>query len=116
MESSKGFRTNEANPIAERILLPRYLCLLQQEGEPAMIIKVDDWLAQHKGNVHLSYVFVAYTAEQFRTSEDLRVLYQMADAAARNAGVQAFWLGCSCMPDQETMQDDVCTICCFYSS
>jgi hypothetical protein len=50
---------------------------------------------------------VAYTAEQFRSIEDLRTLHQMADAAARNAGVAAYWVGCSCMPDPNELQEDV---------
>jgi hypothetical protein len=33
----------QANPIAERVLRPRYLCFLREEGTPAMIMKVDDW-------------------------------------------------------------------------
>jgi len=34
----------------------------------------------------------------------------MADAAARNAGVIAYWIGCSCMPDGQ-LQEDVYRIC-----
>lgn len=52
-------------------------------------------------------MFVAYTGEQFQSIEDLRVLHQMADAAARNAGVMAYWIGCSCMPDPDQLQEDV---------
>lgn len=106
MKNSRG-NSSEANPVAERILRPRYLCLLREEGQSAMIINVDHWMASNKAGEHLSYVFVAYTGEQFSTTEDLRTLHAIADAAARNAGVQAYWVGCSCMPDPEDLQDDV---------
>lgn len=64
-------------------------------------------IAEQGGAHNLSYVFVAYTAEQFSTPEDFRVLHEMADAAARRAGVIAYWVGCSCMPDNQ-LQEDVC--------
>jgi hypothetical protein len=99
--------TASTNPISERLLLPRYLCFLRDPGEPALIMNVDEWTAQHGAGRDLSYVFVAYTAEQFRSIEDLRTLHQMADAAARNAGVAAYWVGCSCMPDPNELQEDV---------
>jgi hypothetical protein len=56
-------------------------------------------------------VFVAYTAEQFKSNEDLRALHQIADAAARNVGAMAYWVGCSCMPDPAEMTQDVYRIC-----
>ncbi|KAB2099238.1 hypothetical protein AG0111_0g12567 [Alternaria gaisen] len=109
MHKPKGLASSEANPIAERVLRPRYLCFLREEGKPAMIIKVEDWLAQQSGH-SLSYVFIAYTAEQFNTPDDFRVLHEIADAAARNAGVMAYWVGCSCMPDNQ-LEEDVYRIC-----
>lgn len=63
-------------------------------------------ITQYKSERDLNYIFVAYTAEQFQGPEDLRALHQIADAAARNAGVMAYWIGCSCMPD-DNMQEDV---------
>ncbi|CAN9386340.1 unnamed protein product [Alternaria alternata] len=66
-------------------------------------------LAQQNGH-SLSYVFIAYTAEQFNTPDDFRVLHEIADAAARNAGVIAYWVGCSCMPDNQ-LEEDVYRIC-----
>lgn len=64
-------------------------------------------ITQYKSERNLSYIFVAYTAEQFQTTEDLRALHQIADAAARNAGVMAYWVGCSCMPERDQLQEDV---------
>ncbi|KAL6707094.1 hypothetical protein ACN47E_004846 [Coniothyrium glycines] len=111
MDRPAGTVSKLTNPVAERVLRPRYLCFLRSEGEPAMIMNVEEWITQYKSERSLSYVFVAYTAEQFQTTEDLRVLHQMADAAARNAGVMAYWVGCSCMPDQDQLQEDVYRIC-----
>lgn len=72
-----------------------------------MIMNVEEWISQNNVEHTLSYIFVAYTAEQFRSSEDLMALHQIADAAARNAGVMAYWVGCSCMPEPEQLQEDV---------
>jgi hypothetical protein len=68
-------------------------------------------ITQYKRERDLSYVFVAYTAEQFQSADDLRALHQIADAAARNAGVAAYWVGCSCMPDPNELTQDVYRIC-----
>ena len=70
-------------------------------------MNVEEYVTQYKSERNLSYIFVAYTAEQFKSNEDLMALHQMADAAARNAGVMAYWVGCSCMPDQDQLQEDV---------
>lgn len=70
-------------------------------------MNVEEWVTQHKSERNLSYIFVAYTAEQFKSNDDLMALHQMADAAARNAGAMAYWVGCSCMPDPNQLQEDV---------
>jgi len=106
---SKG--SAQTNAVAERVLRPRYLCFLRDKGEPAMIMNVEEWITQYKAERNLSYVFIAYTAEQFQNTEDLIALHKIADAAARNAGVMAYWIGCSCMPEPDQMQEDVYRIC-----
>jgi hypothetical protein len=67
-------------------------------------------MSQNKAGHNLSYIFIAYTAEQFQSDDDFMVLHEMADAAARNAGVTAYWVGCSCMPDDQ-IEEDVYRIC-----
>jgi len=109
-DNPRGKSPSQANPIAERVLRPRFLCFLREEGRPAQIMGVDEWIDDYKSGQDLQYIFIAYTAEQFNTPEDFRVLHQMADAAARNAGVIAYWIGCSCMPDGQ-LQEDVYRIC-----
>jgi hypothetical protein len=107
MDPSRIASPTETNPVSERVLLPRYLCFLREQGEPAIVMNVEEYIAQYKTDTHISYVFVAYTGEQFQSSDDFRVLHQIADAAARNASVQAYWIGCSCMPDKNMLQEDV---------
>jgi hypothetical protein len=68
-------------------------------------------ITQYKAERDLSYIFVAYTAEQFQSTEDLMALHQIADAAARNVGVTAYWVGCSCMPNPAELTQDVYRIC-----
>jgi hypothetical protein len=52
------------------------------------------------------YIFIAYTAEQFE-QEDLEDLHHISERAAREAGVPAYWVGCSCMQDKDQVEDDV---------
>jgi hypothetical protein len=111
MASPQGYRLSETNPVAERILRPRYLCVLREKGEPAECVLVEEWMRQHKSERNLSYVFIAYTAEQFQDNDsDNIALDRIADAAARNAGVSAYWIGNCCMPDEAHLEDDVGTI------
>jgi len=39
-------------------------------------------------------------------------LHQIAEAAACNAGVPAYWVGCSCMPKPENIEEDVNPLAC----
>lgn len=45
------------------------------------------------------YVFVAYTSEQFPSAEYFDILNDIGARAARDAGVDYYWVGCSCMQD-----------------
>jgi hypothetical protein len=47
------------------------------------------------------YVFVAYTSEQFPNEEYWGALPDIGVRAARDAGVEYYWVGCSCMDDVE---------------
>ncbi|KAI3130055.1 hypothetical protein CBS147330_4820 [Penicillium roqueforti] len=45
------------------------------------------------------YIFIAYTTIQFshdQKRDDMEVLHSIAEKAARRAGVQVYWLACSC--------------------
>jgi hypothetical protein len=99
------------NPVDERLLRPRYLCFLDQgpnlSRSAAVPMKVDDWLKANNLFAHPDYLFVAYTAEQFKGRRDLQALAQLAEKATRDAGLSAYWIGSSCMPDPDDMEQDV---------
>ncbi|KAF2203025.1 hypothetical protein GQ43DRAFT_439211 [Delitschia confertaspora ATCC 74209] len=112
-ETLQGYRLNETHPVAERILRPRFLCFLTEEGRPANLMNVEEWINQYdKSGRNLSYLFVAYTQEQFPDEDQYnRELHEIADAAARNAGVTAYWIGNSCMPEPHNLTEDIYRIC-----
>lgn len=70
---------------------------------------VDEWISKYKSERILEYLFVAYTAEQFSHSEDqdMQALHHIAEKAARDAGLPAYWIGCSCMPETTKVHEDV---------
>jgi hypothetical protein len=43
MDKTRGYAVSQANPVAERVLRPRYLCFLRDSGEPAIIMNVEEW-------------------------------------------------------------------------
>jgi hypothetical protein len=89
------------NGIAQRPLRPRQLCVLR-EDDGIEIVDVEEWESSY-GN--LNYLFICYTAEQFDTNEELDELHRIAEAATRKAGVNAYWVGCSCMPQDSLVED-----------
>ncbi|GKZ21925.1 hypothetical protein AbraIFM66951_007306 [Aspergillus brasiliensis] len=94
-----------ANGVSKRPLRPRRLCLLQDDGGIA-IVNVEEWEAVHGS---LEYLFICYTTEQYshESNEDMDELHRIAGAAARTAGVAAYWIACSCMPDDDDQWEDV---------
>jgi hypothetical protein len=51
MDKSRGFAVSQANPVAERVLRPRYLCFLREAGQPAMVLEVEEWCVSVLRNV-----------------------------------------------------------------
>ncbi|KAL2801659.1 hypothetical protein BJX63DRAFT_416806 [Aspergillus granulosus] len=90
--------------VADRPLQPRYLCFLL-DGGGVETLKVSDW-QKHTQEAVPPYLFVSFTSEQF-ASTDFGELHIIAEQAARNAGVRAYWISCSCMPDPNELSDDV---------
>jgi hypothetical protein len=43
MDKTRGYAVSQTNPVAERVLRPRYLCFLRESGEPAIIMNVEEW-------------------------------------------------------------------------
>ncbi|SMR47585.1 unnamed protein product [Zymoseptoria tritici ST99CH_3D1] len=91
----------------KRALRPRYLCVLTDD-DTVDVIFVDGWTDKHPGQ-HLEYVFIAYTAAQFShdSHEDMEALHDIAKRATKDAGVTAYWVGSSCMPDDDQLEQDV---------
>lgn len=84
------------------------MCFLR-ETQGIDILEVSDWEKIHGHTQTLQYVFIAYTTTQFshEETEDLEALHFIAEKAARRAGVQAYWIACSCMPYEERLADDL---------
>ncbi|KAF2453803.1 hypothetical protein BDY21DRAFT_387942 [Lineolata rhizophorae] len=101
------------NPIAKRLLRPRHLCFLRNPEvkhlQGMVPMDVEEWITQYRSERNLDYIFVAYTTEQFShtSAEDMNALHQIAETAARAAGVAAYWIGCTCMPEAAKVHEDV---------
>ena len=91
----------------ERISEPQYLCLAASMKR----IEVQNWRKEHGNEAKLEYVLVSYTSSQFSTKEDWDYLRQVGQHAAQNAGVEAFWVGCSCLGSEAELEQNVWRIC-----
>jgi hypothetical protein len=62
-----------------------------------------------ESKANTDYIFIGYSTTQFdnKSNEDMNALHQMAERAAREAGVPAFWVAGSCMPEASEMEEDV---------
>lgn len=107
----------EVQPVAKRLIRPRFLCFLKEPGNLELCGWNAEYVDERAGGSNrdevLSYIFVAYTAEQFRTNDDFIALHRIAERAARDAGVQGYWIGCTCMPEREKIHEDVSRLCVF---
>ncbi|KAH0562481.1 hypothetical protein GP486_002827 [Trichoglossum hirsutum] len=94
--------TLTTSSVAERVLGPRYLNFLNADSGFATA-------PADKTRVGTAYVFVGYTAEQFNhdSIDEMTQLHVMAETAARAAGVPAFWIAASCMPNPRELEQDV---------
>lgn len=108
LENSQEISRIPHNTSPYRRLKPRNLCLLDSDGW--IPIEVAQWESEPRNSVRsLSYLFVAYSSEQFNHTidEDMQDLHEIGMAAAREAGVAAFWVASSCMRDEEELENDV---------
>ncbi|KAF4624294.1 hypothetical protein G7Y89_g13878 [Cudoniella acicularis] len=97
--------------LLQRVLGPRWLCVLKPtdpEHPERMcgmeIQRVDESSPQ------IDYLFIGYTTQQFDNEDfdsDMPELHAIAERAAREANVGAFWVAGSCMRDTEDQQEDV---------
>jgi hypothetical protein len=96
---------------SNRILEPVYLCFVgdEQFGRRKL---VSEWKNDLENQDHHGkcpeYLFIAYTTEQFNHSSgpDDLALHDLATKATRNAGLTAYWVGASCM-QEDNIEDDV---------
>jgi hypothetical protein len=95
----------------EGLLRPQYLCFLTPGGKfKVSVMENDYWNAQpeNKEDQNPPYVFIAYTQEQFGSPKEAReLLWEIGKLAAESEGLKAFWVGCSCFPDKETLEESV---------
>lgn len=92
-----------------RVLEPRDLCFLS-EPHGIRLRPVQDWKDNEGRGQSLSYIFVAYFTQHFDhdSVEDMLALSRMAEKAARDAGVAAYWIGASNMGEGAELETDVC--------
>src|SRR5436309_548392 len=99
------------NPIAERILSPRYLCFLNEpesrDLRGATPRNVEEWTSENHLPTHPDYLFIAYTSQQFQGEKDLQALADLAERATRDAGLSAYWVGSSCLGRGKRLEEDV---------
>lgn len=100
--------TSALNPVLERPVEPNYLCFLRK-SQGIVIRNVSEW--KKENNKEATYILVSYTSEQFRSEEEQLFLHDVGEHAARAAGVQAYWVGCSCLGrTKEEQENNVWTI------
>lgn len=98
------------NPEYNRTLRPRYLCFLDKANLRGFAMRrVEEWMSETGALSHPDYIFVAYTAEQFCVGDDGEVLLGLAERAARDAELPAFWCSWVCLPSAgaDKLVDDV---------
>lgn len=106
--TKKGTELASTNPISKRPIEPNFLCFLKEgKGEKGVdICDVQEWKSKHGGRA-ANYILVSYTSEQFRSDEDMILLHDVGEHAARAACVPAYWVGCSCLGDESQVEENV---------
>lgn len=107
--SSRGSIISNADN--DRILEPEYLCFVtdEQYGRRRSVLEwKNDRANQHHHGKCPEYLFIAYTTEHFNHNSlaDIKALHEIATKAARDAGLTAYWIGASCMQEDD-IEDDV---------
>jgi hypothetical protein len=111
IEESNDESDQDFDDLPARYLRPRYLCFLR-EDVGYDVVKVKNWIDKDGEEANLEYIFVSFTRKHFETSEEKgrNDLLQIAENAARQAGVPAFWLDFECMP-KDVLEEDINRIC-----
>ncbi|KAL8780987.1 MAG: hypothetical protein Q9194_000589 [Teloschistes cf. exilis] len=100
-----SIRHSERGPIdqIERASEPKYLCL----AETMKIFNVAQWRKDHGSGMAMEYIFVSYTSQHFRTTDDYMMLHAIGKHAAEAAQVKFYWVGCSCQGSPEEVEENV---------
>ncbi|KAH7116966.1 hypothetical protein B0J11DRAFT_105782 [Dendryphion nanum] len=101
-----------------RPIFPRYLCTLRQPElktmEGVYLRGTEDIIYNAIESKDMEYAYIAYTSTQFPSAyvgeENLTALHKLAERATRDAGLGAYWVACSCMPDTDRIDSDVYTL------
>jgi hypothetical protein len=93
-----------------RPLLPRYLCVLRQPGSPACITSINDVIASSVDHKDMTYAYIAFTGTQFIGADGFKALHLLGDRATRDAGLPAYFVSISCMPEVDLLEPMVYTL------
>jgi hypothetical protein len=65
--------------------------------------------AVNKGLSHrdVAYAYIAFSRNQFNELGDFKALHKIGERATRDAGLAAYWVAISCMPEPELMDETV---------
>lgn len=110
-QESKDEWDQEFDGLPARHLRPRYLCFLRK-SQGYDVRRVKDVIEKDGKDAKLNYIFVSYTRVHFKTWEKKgkEDVCEIAERAAREAGVEAFWLDFQCTPGT-TQAEDIHRIC-----
>jgi hypothetical protein len=117
-EIRNGQRVTQPRPrVNQRTMGPAMLCRIswpeEDESETSRdedakvarasveIVRTENWDVRQTGEPFPEYVFIAYIMKQFPKEKEAD-LHMLAIKAARDAGVDHYWIACSCMADATT--------------
>ncbi|KAH7346973.1 hypothetical protein BKA66DRAFT_576536 [Pyrenochaeta sp. MPI-SDFR-AT-0127] len=94
-----------------RPIFPRFLCSLRRPElktmEGVQVTSFNDVITTAINHQDVTYAYIAYTSNQFQSIEDYQAVHKMAERATRDAGLSAYWIALSCMPQPEFAEEDV---------
>ncbi|KAF1832876.1 hypothetical protein BDW02DRAFT_404873 [Decorospora gaudefroyi] len=97
-----------------RPIFPRHLCYLERPDLPSMegvkITPFGEVVNKSLSHRDVAYAYIAYTSAQFKDHGDYSALHKIAEQATRDAGLSAYWIGISCIPDAALMDETVYNI------
>lgn len=75
--------------------------------EGVQITSFSDAITTAINHQDVTYAYIAYSTNQFQSNDDYNAVHKMAERATRDAGLSAYWIAISCMPQIEFMEQDV---------